>query len=531
MVSSKLALGLAMAAGAMAKDLPAITMKGQKFFYENGTQFFMKGIAYQQDTAAAGGETTTGKYLDPLADAKRCKQDVPLLEEMGTNIIRTYAIDPEKDHSTCMKLLSDAGIYVISDLSEPKLSINRDDPKWNTEIYQRYTDVIDELAKYSNVVGFFAGNEVSNAKNNTEASAYVKAAVRDSKKYIKSKGYKNLGVGYAANDDKDIREEIADYFNCGSSDESIDFWGYNIYSWCGKSDMQKSGYDQQIKFFEDYSVPIFFAEYGCNNQPNGAEDRTFTDTRALYNDEMTKVFSGGIVYMYFQEANDYGLVELSKSGEPELMKNAKFLAKEHKAADPKGVDMDDYSPSLKAASCPKLSSTWRAGSNLPPTPDQDLCDCMVSDASCGVASGTSEKSYGDIFDFICSEKPALCKGIGGNATTGVYGAYHGCNDKAKVTYVLNEYYKDQDQASDACDFKGKAEVLSGSAKGSCKSSLEKAESHNKKVATASSFEDAPSETGSASTSDDDEEDFGVPSAALNSIFLAVAAIGAAAFAL
>lgn len=266
----------------------------------------MRGIAYQRDVGSAGAKSDpTAKYQDPLADEDACKRDVPYLQDLNINIIRTYAIDPKKDHSKCMSLLQDAGIYVVSDLSEPATSINREDPQWNTELYDRYTAVVDEMTKYSNVVGFFAGNEVSNSANNTGASAYVKAAVRDTKKYIKDHTNRWFGVGYAANDDKDIRSEIADFFSCGQSEESIDFWGYNIYSWCGDSSMQKSGYDKQVEFFQDFNVPVFFAEYGCN-LPNGAKNRKWQETTALYSDDMTKVFSGGLVYMYFQEENDYG---------------------------------------------------------------------------------------------------------------------------------------------------------------------------------------------------------------------------------
>lgn len=268
----------------------------------------MKGIAYQRDQGAAGAKSDpTAKYEDPLADKDACDRDVPYLVDLNINTIRTYAIDPKQDHSYCMGLLQKAGIYVVSDLSEPATSINRDDPQWNTELFDRYKGVVDELSKYSNVIGFFAGNEVSNSANNTGASAYVKAAVRDTKKYIKDNSKRWLGVGYAANDDKDIRAEIADYFNCGKSEESIDFWGYNIYSWCGQSSMQKSGYDQQVQFFKNFSVPVFFAEYGCN-EPGGAKNRIWQETTALYSDEMTGVFSGGIVYMYFQEENDYGML-------------------------------------------------------------------------------------------------------------------------------------------------------------------------------------------------------------------------------
>ncbi|UZP34727.1 hypothetical protein NXS19_002543 [Fusarium pseudograminearum] len=357
---------VAAAAAAASAKLEPITMKGSKLFYTNGTQFFMKGVAYQQDSAAGGESTGKKTYVDPLADEKACKRDVPLLKELGTNIIRTYAIDPTADHSACMKLLDDAGIYVISDLSEPALSINRDEPKWDIELYQRYIGVVDELGQYDNVVGFFAGNEVSNNVSNTQASAFVKAAVRDTKKHIQSKFKRWLGVGYASNDDVDIREDIADYFNCGEDDSRIDYWGYNIYSWCGKSSMKDSGYTTQAEFFKDYSVPVFFAEYGCN-EPDGAAGRIFDETTALYEEKvMTDVFSGGIVYMYNQEANDYGLVKISKNGDAVKLKDYAQLQKKANAANPQGVDQDDYKPTnSKAATCPSQSKTWKANSALP----------------------------------------------------------------------------------------------------------------------------------------------------------------------
>lgn len=218
------------------------------------------------------------------------------------NAIRVYAIDASKNHDACMKLLDAAGIYVIQDLSNPKSSIVRTDPAWNTELYKTYTGVIDAMAPYSNTMGFFAGNEVSNVQSNTNASAFVKAAVRDSKSYIASKGYRPIGVGYATNDDKDIRDDLKDYFNCGPSSDSIDFWGYNIYSWCGDSSFKESGYDLRTEEFSKYNVPAFFAEYGCNE----VQPRKFTEVAALYGKQMTGVWSGGIMYMYFQERNDYG---------------------------------------------------------------------------------------------------------------------------------------------------------------------------------------------------------------------------------
>lgn len=205
-----------------------------------------------------------------------------------------------------MSLLDAAGIYVISDLSEPNQSINRETPAWDTTLFQRYTNVVDELQKYTNVIGFFAGNEVTSNTSFTEASAFVKAAVRDTKAYIKSKGYHSMGVGYAADDDASVRANVANYFNCAQPSDTIDFWGYNIYEWCGDSNYVSSGYIDRVAEFANYTVPVFFAEYGCNTQGGGAAGRKFTEVAALYGSNMTQVFSGGIVYEYFEEQNDYG---------------------------------------------------------------------------------------------------------------------------------------------------------------------------------------------------------------------------------
>lgn len=250
---------------------------------------YIRGVAYQ----GAG---------DPLADATACKRDVPILRELRTNVIRTYSIDPTADHTECMRLLAEAGIYVVSDLANPSYSINRIAPSWETDVYNHYTAVIDALAPYNNTLGFFAGNEVANSAGTTNAAPFVKAAVRDMKSYIKQKGYRPMGVGYANNDDANTRVNMANYFNCGGPDESVDFWGYNIYEWCGHSTYAESGYQARTAEFQNYSVPVFFAEYGCN----AVQPRTFGQIPTIFSKPMDEVWSGAIVYMYFQETNNYG---------------------------------------------------------------------------------------------------------------------------------------------------------------------------------------------------------------------------------
>ncbi|KIV96892.1 hypothetical protein PV10_00706 [Exophiala mesophila] len=481
---------------ASAADLPAIVIKGSKFFYENnGTQFYMKGIAYQEEYSAnstASSTNSTDNYVDPLADAAKCQRDIPYLTALGTNLIRVYAIDPTANHDQCMQMLNDAGIYVIADLSSPGNSIIRSDPAWNDDLYARYTAVIDALAGYSNVMGFFAGNEVSNNNTNTDASAFVKAAVRDMKAYIKAQNYRAIGVGYATNDDAEIREDLANYFDCGNRDDAIDFWGYNIYSWCGNSSFTESGYDQRTEEFKNYNVPVFFAEYGCNE----VQPRRFTEVEALYGPDMNEVWSGGIVYMYFQEANDYGLVTVEGNSVSTLA-DFNFLATQIANANPTGVNSASYNPTnTAAASCPAVNAAWRATEELPPTPNQKLCECMYAALTC-VPNNVDSEDIGDLFGVVCGLSDGVCDGITANATSGEYGAYGMCNPQQQLGWALNTYYERARAAGNgasACDFSGSATIQSPvTPTGTCNDLIQQAGSDGTGTVTS-----APSGTGRAS---------------------------------
>lgn len=467
-----------------------IVIKGSKFFYKtNGTQFFIRGVAYQQDYSGNGTDTdSTVDYTDPLADETSCARDVPVLKALGTNVIRTYAIDPTADHSKCMQLLNDNGIYVISDLSAPSLSIDRSSPAWNDELYARYTAVVDSLANYTNVLGFFAGNEVSNAPNNTDASAFVKAAVRDTKAYIKSQNYRTIGVGYATNDDASIRVDMADYFNCGTNQaNAIDFWGYNIYSWCGDSSYEASGYADRTAEFKNYSVPAFFAEYGCNTP----SPRTFSEVDAIYGTNMTSVWSGGIVYMYFQETNDYGLVSVSGNSVSKLP-DYSSLSSRLAGVTPTGVNSASYTPSNSPQACPPVdTSTWNAvASPLPPTPNQELCSCMYNSLACVVSPKVNESDYGTLFGQVCGTSGTVgkdvCAGIEAFGNNATYGAYGMCNTTEQIAYVLNYYYQLEGKSSSACGWAGSASLKpTTAANGACSSLLSQAGTAGTGVVTSS----------------------------------------------
>ena len=433
---------------------------------------YLKGVAYQQNYSPNGSTSANATYTDPLADGDACRRDIPYLKQIYTNILRVYAIDPTKNHDDCMAQLASADIYVIADLGEPSTSIRSNDPEWDVTLYQRYTGVVDALQKYKNVIGFFAGNENVSAGNQTAAAAFVKAAVRDTKGYIASQKYRStLGVGYATAD-VPTRDELAHYFACepGNSGNStaIDFWGYNVYSWCGDSNYATSSYGERVDFFSSYPVPVFFAEYGCiEGIDGGPTNRPFTEVQVLYGN-MTDVFSGGIVYEWFMGDNNYGLVSLtdndaSVSPYPDFTSLQSQLA----SISPTTTQRSAYTPANSAPACPSVGGSWAAqASPLPPTVNPQLCDCMVQSLQCVITSD-DEEAYGADFNFICGANDAYCSGIARNATTGDYGGYSGCDPKQQLAFAANQYYLGQSRRADACSFSGRASVQSGSAPTSC----------------------------------------------------------------
>ncbi|WBW73470.1 cell wall 1,3-beta-glucanosyltransferase Gas1 [Schizosaccharomyces osmophilus] len=450
------AAGLASLASFAEATVSPVHVDGRYFWYQNGTRFFIKGIAYQPDHS---GDV---KYVDPLTDKSTCERDVKYLKELSVNTIRVYSVNSSANHDDCMKTFDDNGIYVLSDLSSPDVSINGADPSWTVDLFKHYTDVVDSLAPYNNVLGFVGGNEVVQNASNTNAAAFVKAAVRDVKQYIVNAGHRQIPVGYSTNDEEKTRVAMSEYFDCGEKEDIVDFYGINIYEWCGDSSMQKSGYDVRTEEFKNYTVPVFFSEFGCID----VRPRKFTEVKALFSDDMTDVWSGGIAYEYFEADNHYGVVTTSGDSVSTLT-DFPHLSSMYASVQPSSTQSSSMSLTSSGLSCSATQSVWKAATNLPPTPSEDVCECMDSTRQCIVADGVDSSDYGDLFGYVCNLID--CDAINANGTSpGKYGSFSYCDSKQKLNYVLDAYY----QQKGGCDFKGSASSTSAtSATGSCKSYL------------------------------------------------------------
>ncbi|RFU26027.1 hypothetical protein B7463_g10316, partial [Scytalidium lignicola] len=363
-----LAVLSSLAVTAVAASLPTISATGNKLFDANGKQFFMKGIAYQLTPD------------DPLIDTDQCTRDANLMKTLGANTIRVYHVDAQGDHDGCMSAFDNAGIYLILDLDTFNTAIDPTRAYWNETQYNAFAAVMDAFASYDNTLGFFVGNEVIAMNNQSLAAPFVKAATRDMKAYRNSKGYRDIMIGYSAADIAELRPMLQDYLACGgNSSESIDFFGLNAYEWCGNVNFQTSGYQTLNSFAQNFNIPIFFSETGCNT----VRPRTFDDQAAIFGPDMVDWWSGSIIYEWIEEANDYGLISYGKSvaatvvasgvdggftrrGTPTpVAPDFTNLQSQWATLTPTGVAKSDYTTSISTPACP--SSTpggWLVDGNV-----------------------------------------------------------------------------------------------------------------------------------------------------------------------
>ncbi|KKY25093.1 putativebeta-glucanosyltransferase gel1 [Phaeomoniella chlamydospora] len=388
-MKSTLITAAAMAVGASAaaieqraSNLTAITVKGNAFF-QGDDRFYIRGVDYQP-----GGSSDVA---DPLANTENCKRDIPYFQKLGLNAIRVYTIDNTADHEECMTELANAGIYLILDVNTPKYSLNREEPEasYNAVYLQSIFATIDKFANYDNTLAFFSGNEVINDGPTSAAAPYVKAVTRDMRQYIGSRGYRQIPVGYSAADINTNRLEMAEYMNCGSDDERSDFFAFNDYSWCDPSSYTISGWDQKVKNFTGYGIPLFLSEYGCNTNT-----REFQEVKALYSTEMTGVYSGGLVYEYSEESSNYGLVEIDGDSVSELEDFTALQSAFSDTSNPTGNG--GYNSTGGASGCPAYSEPdWLVEDDALPAIPEKAKTYMTEGAGTGPGlSGSGSQNAG-----------------------------------------------------------------------------------------------------------------------------------------
>lgn len=173
-----------------------------------------------------------------------------------------------------------------------------------------------------------------------------------------------------------------------------------------------------------------------------------------------------------------GLVTIGSDNKATTLSDYENLSTAMAKVTPSGVNSASYTPSNSPQACP-TTDTWQAATNLPPTPNDAVCQCMVQNLTCVAKSGLSADSITTQFNYICDPAQGNnCGGILANGTTGVYGAFSGCNDTERLSYAFNQYYLNQTatntQNTSPCDFSGTAQKVAPKLASSCKAIVSQA---------------------------------------------------------
>ena len=104
-----------------AADMPTISAVGAKFFFSNGTQYYIKGSLPTYPSRSIFLIARTGiayqlTSLDPLTNVTQCMLDATAMADLGANSIRVYHVDSTANHDACMSAFAARGIYLWLDL-------------------------------------------------------------------------------------------------------------------------------------------------------------------------------------------------------------------------------------------------------------------------------------------------------------------------------------------------------------------------------------------------------------------------------
>lgn len=353
------------------------------------------------------------------------------MQQLGVNTVRVYNVDASLNHDECASIFNAAGIYMLIDVNTGLYGqyLDRTDPSttYTLSYLKHVFAVVESFWNYPNLLGFFAGNEILNQDSSSDAPRYIRAVVRDMREYISLHAPRTIGVGYSAADVQSMLVDSFRYLACSLSNDTmskIDFFGLNDYEWCGDSSFTESGYNNLITYFADTDIPVFFSEYGCNN----VEPRTFTNVPVLYGSEMLEL-SGGLVYEYSQESNDYGLIAINSSTEVTLLDDYAYLQSQLASIDYTGsletvnkTAEDVASFTCDSALLSQASATFVADWDLPSRPSGG--DDLVTSG----LTATSTVSIGSLISITATTMPATVYNYTGAEVTGLKLVSMACAD-------------------------------------------------------------------------------------------------------
>lgn len=300
-----------------------LQLVGKKFFKStDGSYMPLKGIDYYPRPNA--GTYTATNSVDFFTEdfAHIWQRDIANFKNLNINAVRIYAVNPGLNHDAFMCALKEAGIYVIVGLAADCLdcAITPESAPgcYPEHLKERGEFIINAFARYDNVIGFDAGNEISiSTGSETINGPCQKQFIRDMRQFIqtctKQGTMRHIPIGLAAADGQ--RDVKALYYNCrgNASDEleNAEYLGMNVYLHCtgGLTSIdQMVGFTTLLSDFTSFSlnIPVILTEFGCINPSFPTlEDynaqRDFLQIDAIFDPSYETEFAGGFVFEYNTE--------------------------------------------------------------------------------------------------------------------------------------------------------------------------------------------------------------------------------------
>jgi hypothetical protein len=208
--------------------------------------------------------------IDPLQDQITCERDIPHLLRLGINTLVIGHFNPDANHNACLKLLQEAGLYLIIKLDEGLLLRVSGEPdfEWDYNLWERFKRIVDALQRYKNL-SVYVAMDYNTAGQALGKLALQKALIRDVKAYIKTKAYGSMSVGGLVTD-LGVSTTAAEFWSCGNHEAAADFIivepsqrlspdGSRSW-WCTSS---SADYIKVIDRYREIPVPLVF-HYGSN---------------------------------------------------------------------------------------------------------------------------------------------------------------------------------------------------------------------------------------------------------------------------
>lgn len=446
-------------------------MQGSYFFRQNnGTRHFIRGV-YYGDSGRAGDLSTA--FLDVLSDDSLCHRDIAGLVALNINTLVVEDIDMTKNHSDCMRRFEAANIAVLLMLNgrTPRnyMRNNQSYVAWDYRLIDYCRKIIDGFSKYPNTLGFFIGV----SKRSNKMPQLGKRAIIDLKKYTAQRNSRTIPIGYV-NSIQDVSVgTMAEFMNCGSSADSIDFYGWGKplrkLNFCiDASSIFGNGLAEQ---YAHYSIPTFTLG-GCRRMSN----HSFSEIQQIFGDPGQSILSGVAIREWLNNpSNGADLGKYSLSNEISYLRTGGLvdgtvnnsmshspdfyaLSSQLEKARPSTISLAQYKPTNTAPAChaltmpdvqsPEFDTGGRMpdvvlAANLPTLPYNRTCSCMMNTLECITDPNLGQPAQSEFISDRCKNAGGPgpgCKAIFGNETTGEFGAYMGCDLGEKSSWVANEAY-------------------------------------------------------------------------------------------